>query len=271
MTSSHPVGTTPSIAVVVLTHNRVHLLRQCVEHTLLRTSRLTTEIVIWDNASTDGTAAFLDTLRNERMRVVRHDQNIGQNAYAEAFKLTQASHLVEVDDDVIEAPWGWDERLLDAFVRLPEVGFLAADLEDNPHDVAAHVRHHVRPHLYTPVELNGVPLLDGPTGGGCAMTSRVIHDLVGGFPQQWKKSFYLEDAAYIDLIAQRGYRAAVLRDLRVVHAGGPYYAKPTPEKEAYWARVEAKHRRRQAIKRALLAVPLVGRLNGRFGWFHAAP
>lgn len=255
------------IAIVVLTHSRVHLLRQCVEHTLAHLSPQTTEIVIWDNASTDGTADYLDSLTDSRIRVVHNPENIGQNAYAEAFKLTSAPYLVELDDDMIDAPPEWDATLLDAFVRLPEVGFLAADLEDNPHDVAAQVRHHERPDAYHPFELNGVRLLDGPTGGGCAMTSREVYDLVGGFPQHRKKSFYLEDAAYIELIQEKGYRAAVLRDLRVLHAGGPYYAAWTPEKEAYWAAVEARAKRRRAVKRTLLAVPLVGRLNARFGWF----
>jgi GT2 family glycosyltransferase len=260
-----------SIAIVVLTFGRLHLLRQCVENTLAKTSTHTTEILIWDNASADGTAAYLDSVTDPRLRVVHHPENIGQNAYAEGFALTKAPYLVELDDDVIDAPADWDSTLLDSFVRLPEVGFLAADLEDNPHDVAAQVRHHERPHEYIPLELNGVRLLDGPTGGGCAMTSRELYELVGGFPQKRNTSFYLEDAAYIDRIQQAGYRAAVLRDLRVLHAGGPYYAPSPPEKEAYWAAVHTRARRRRAVKRALLAVPLVARFNRRFGWFRATP
>jgi GT2 family glycosyltransferase len=47
-----------SIAIVVLTHSRVHLLQQCVENVLARTSTLTREIVIVDNGSTDGTKAL---------------------------------------------------------------------------------------------------------------------------------------------------------------------------------------------------------------------
>jgi rhamnopyranosyl-N-acetylglucosaminyl-diphospho-decaprenol beta-1,3/1,4-galactofuranosyltransferase len=76
------------IAVVVLTHNRVHLLRKNVENVLLRTSPATHEIVIWNNASTDGTTAFLETLDDPRIRVVNSEKNIGQNAYARAFQLT---------------------------------------------------------------------------------------------------------------------------------------------------------------------------------------
>lgn len=255
------------IAIVVLTYNRAQLLRRCCEEVLGRTSTLTHEIVIWNNGSTDGTVEYLDALTDPRIRVVHHHENIGQNAYAEAFKLTTRPNLIELDDDIVDAPPGWDKQLLEAFSRLPEIGFLAADLEDNPLDEASHVRHHVRPHLYQPAEENGVRLLYGPTGGGCAITSRELYDRVGGFPQSKGRTFYLEDAAYIDRIEKLGFRAAVLSDLRVTHAGGPHYAPFTPEKQAYWAQVKRRQRRRAVVKRILLAAPFVRRLNRRYAWF----
>jgi GT2 family glycosyltransferase len=256
-----------SVAIVVLTHNRLHLLRQCVENVLLRTSAATREILVWDNGSTDGTAAYLQALEDPRVRVVAHPRNIGQNAYAEAFRLISSEYMVELDDDVVDAPADWDRMLLDGFRGLPDIGFLAADLEDDEHDTAAHVRYRVRPHLYRPVERNGVRLLVGPTGGGCAMTSRSLYELVGGFRQQKGQVFWLEDAAYIADLRERGYEAAILRDLKVRHAGGPYYAEQTPDKAAYWAREERIEARKRFVKRLLLLVPLVGRLNRRYGWF----
>jgi len=82
--------------------------------------------------------------------------------------------------------------------------------------------------------------------------------------------FFLEDAAYIEDVARLGYRAAVLADLRVHHAGGPYYSQPIPERQAYWERYWRRQRRRQAVKRALLVLPLVRPLNERLGLFSAA-
>ena len=263
-TNTDPPG--GEIAVVVLTHNRVHLLRQCVEKVLRRASDATREIVIWDNGSTDGTAEYLDTLEDRRIRAIRSEENIGHNGYARAFRRTTAPYMIELDDDVVEAPAGWDAVLRDAFVRLPDVGFLAADLEDDPHDEASHVRHHVRPHEYTLVEENGVRLLTGPAGGGCAMTSRAINQLVGGFREK-KEIFWLEDAVYIGDIHRFGYRAAVLADLRVHHTGGPYYTTPTKAKEEFWHRYWARKARRTAVKRALVRAPFVRRLNQRYQWF----
>lgn len=255
------------ISIVVLTHNRHDLLRKCVENVLARTSEVTREIVIWNNGSTDGTADYLARLDDPRIQVVNHSRNIGQNAYAEAFALTAQPYMIELDDDVIDAPADWDASLLDAFRRLPRIGFLAANLVDDPNDESAYIMHHYRQHLYTAVEENGVRLLKGPTGGGCAITSRELHDRVGGFRQDEGQVFWLEDQAYIEDIGKLGYEAAFLEDLRVHHAGGPYYAPPSVEKRRYWDAYTARYVRKIRVKRALLRIPLVERLNGRYRWF----
>ena len=96
-----------SIAIVVLAHNRLELLRQCVDNVLGGERRSETrEIVVWDNASSDGTPAFLDSLADPRIRVVHHPRNIGQNGYAEAFASTKSEFMIDLDDDVIDAPRG---------------------------------------------------------------------------------------------------------------------------------------------------------------------
>jgi GT2 family glycosyltransferase len=259
--------TAEGIAVVVLTYNRVDLLRKCVENVLMRTSPFTREIIIWDNASSDETGEYLQSLEDPRLRVVLHERNIGQNGYARAFRMTSSPYFIEVDDDVVNAPAEWDAMLLDAFKRLPKIGFLAADLEDDPHDRAAYFRYHV--HQYTLVEENGVRLLRGPAGGGCAITSRELSDRVGGFRESKKHVFWLEDETYIKDIEKLGYECAVLADLKVHHTGGPYYSVMPEEKTRYWEQRNAAHARRQAIKRILVRVPLVRRLNARYRWFEA--
>jgi GT2 family glycosyltransferase len=255
------------IAVVVLTHSRVHLLRQCVENVLARASGETQEIVIWDNGSTDDTWEYLSSLDDPRIRAVHHERNIGQTAYADAFALTSAEYLVELDDDVIDAPAEWDRMLLEAFRRLPEIGFLAADLVEDEHDQTADARYRVRPHLYVPFEENGVRLLTGPAPGLCAMTSRELYDRVGGFRRD-KRVFWSEEGAYIQDIQKLGYRKAILADLKVHHAGGAYYSKQPKEKLEFWQREERVQARKDAVKRALLTLPLVRPLNRRYGWFH---
>ncbi len=258
-----------SIAIVVLTHNRVHLLRKCVEGVLGVTSRATREIVIWNNGSSDGTQDYLDALEDPRITVVHNETNIGQNAYARAFDLTTSNYLVELDDDVVDAPPNWDAILRDAYRRLPSIGFLAADLVDDPYDLATHYRYRVRPHEYKPTEVNGVRLLEGPAGGACAMTARDLYRSVGGFRQNRKLVFWQEEPAYINDIRTLGYGPAVLADLKVHHTGGAHYGASSPEKSEFWAAYWRMRARRVAVKRILFRLPFFRRLNERFGWFVA--
>jgi GT2 family glycosyltransferase len=256
------------IAVVVLTNNRVHLLRKCVENVLSRASDATREIVIWNNGSTDGTRDYLDSLSDPRIKVVHSEANVGQNGYARGFAMTSAAYLVELDDDVVDAPEHWDAILLDAYRRLPTIGFLAADIEDDPHDDAARYRYRVRPHEYVPNEINGVRLLHGPAGGACAMTSRELYDRVGGFRQS-PNVFWQEEPAYIEDIKALGYGPAVLETLKVHHTGGVHYGAMSPEKAAFWDGYWRRQSRRAAIKRLLFRLPGFRRLNSRFDWFVA--
>jgi GT2 family glycosyltransferase len=257
------------ISIVVVTYDRLHLLSRCVEDVLLRTSSHTREIVIWNNASQDGTRDYLDALSEPRVRVVHSTENVGQNAYARAFALATQDYFVELDDDVIDAPPGWDERLLDAFQRLPRIGYLAASLVDDPNDSASQYFKHLRDErgAYTRREINGVAILEGPTGGGCTMTSRVLYERVGGFGQNEKLIYWHEDAAYVKKIHRIGYHSATLEDLRVWHAGGPYYSKISPAKLAYHRRETRIRRRKDRVKRILLRVPGFAALNARYGWF----
>lgn len=236
---------------------------------LLATSPATTEIVIWDNGSTDDTPEYLRSLDDARIRAVCHAENIGMNAYSRAVDMTSGDYIIELDDDITDAPAEWDAMLLDAFRRIGDMGYLSADLVFDENDEASRLRHVVRPHLYSEYALAGVRLLDGPTGGGCAMTSRAIYDEVGGFRTDEGKVFWLEDEKYVTDVQRLGYRVAILADLHMHHTGGPYYSSPIAAKDQYWQAYFRGIRRKNRVKRGLLLLPFVPALNRRYGWFQA--
>jgi GT2 family glycosyltransferase len=257
------------IAVVVITHDRAHLLRRCVEDVLLRTSPVTTEIVIWDNASQDETREYLATVSDPRIRIVEHEKNIGTSAYAPAVRMTSAPYIVELDDDVIEAPYEWDKTLLDAFQRIPRIGHLAADLKEDRNDSAYCYLKYVKEtrNVFVPKNVDGIRILEGPTPGGCAMTSREVYDRAGGFRQHKKLVFWHETATYVRDVRKAGYRTAILEDLQVWHAGSPYYSKPSRAKVEFHDQNQRAKRRKDPVKRAILRIPFAATLNARHGWF----
>lgn len=258
---------TGTISIFFLTYNRCHLLRKCVENVLSCTSELTTEIVIWDNASTDETAAYLDSLDDPRLIVVHSPTNIGMNAYDRAVQRTHGTFLIELDDDVIDAPDEWDRTLLEGFQRLPEIGYLAASMVDDPNSVCAAIFHDPDA-AYVRREVNGVTILEGPTGGYCTITTRELYDKTGGFGQEKSLVFWGEEQPFVEKLAALGYGHAVLADLEVHHASGPFYSEVVKEKNAYYTWKDRRTRRRDRVKRVLIKVPGVARINEQHGFFH---
>lgn len=68
--------TTPDISVVLPTHNRVALLPRAIASVLAQTDTAF-ELIVVDDASADGTAPYLATLSDPRVRVITAQTNLG--------------------------------------------------------------------------------------------------------------------------------------------------------------------------------------------------
>jgi glycosyltransferase involved in cell wall biosynthesis len=66
----------PDIAVVLPTHNRVALLPRAIASVLAQTD-VAFELIVVDDASSDGTAQYLATLSDSRVRVIAAQTNLG--------------------------------------------------------------------------------------------------------------------------------------------------------------------------------------------------
>jgi len=256
------------ISIIAVTHNREHLLRLCVEQVLRRASPLTTEIVIWNNASTDGTRAYLDSLADPLIRVVHHPENIAMNARARAFRLAHGDYLIEVDDDVVEAPPNWDEILLNAYRRLPQIGRLGANLAYDPNDVASKYLRYVREERgeYPQREVNGIRILDGSPGGACTMTSRELYERIGGYREHRRHPYWRPEVPYEKAMRKLGYTSGLLAELEVRHAGGVYFSEVPRAKVDYHAHELKVRERKNMVKRLLLGLPGAAALNARLRW-----
>jgi hypothetical protein len=75
---AEPSGTTadPFFSVVVTTYNRAQIVPRCVESCLAQ-SFSDFELVVVDDGSTDGTAPVLESIGDQRLRLVVHEANRG--------------------------------------------------------------------------------------------------------------------------------------------------------------------------------------------------
>ena len=85
----------PKLSILILTYNRQLMLVQCLDSVLLTT--VDCEIVIFDDASTDGTPEVLRAYadRDPRIRYFRQPSNVGGAANFDAARNLDAEHTPE--------------------------------------------------------------------------------------------------------------------------------------------------------------------------------
>ncbi|TGN68662.1 glycosyltransferase [Paracoccus liaowanqingii] len=98
---SAPTQTGPTLAAVVVTHDRLDKLRVTIDRLL---AEPVDHVVVVDNASTDGTADWLAARGDPRLILYRSDRNLGgAGGFSTAMELardrTQADWIVLMDDD----------------------------------------------------------------------------------------------------------------------------------------------------------------------------
>jgi glycosyltransferase involved in cell wall biosynthesis len=110
----------PTITVAICTHNRATYLRLALQSLLEQTApQHRFDILVVDNASTDGTPAEVERARRARgdIRCVREDRLGLSHARNRAIAETRTPYIAYLDDDAIAAP-RWVERLVHCFTQL---------------------------------------------------------------------------------------------------------------------------------------------------------
>ncbi len=120
------------LSTIILNWNRAHLLRQCVE-SYLATVGDDFELMIVDNASTDGSGDYLRRLEATRsIRVIYLLENIGGEAFNFVVPLTRGDFIHLSENDQIFLP-GWREHVVGAFAAFADLGQLSL-FSDTPTD-----------------------------------------------------------------------------------------------------------------------------------------
>jgi GT2 family glycosyltransferase len=115
-----------TVCVAIVTYNSGRYIRRCLE-AVLRQKGVPLEIVVVDNASTDGTLEILKEF-GRQIRILRGDRNVGfAEAQNRAIRSTTSEWVFTLNPDVLLRP-GFIRRLVDAGESDPGVGTVCGKL-----------------------------------------------------------------------------------------------------------------------------------------------
>lgn len=213
----------PFAAVVIPVMDNLALTRLCLESMLVDRRTRDLELVVVDNGSVDGTAAYLQQLaaRTLNLRVLTQERNLG---YAAAVNLGVAASTAEVvvlcNNDVVVTP-GWIDRLVGHLA--PGVGLVAPVTDGAPG--AARV-----PRSWTTYgELLERAAERAAAFAGtsrptdritycCVALPRAAWEQTGGLDEGYGTAMF-EDDDHVDRLLAAGYRMLIADDVLVAHFG----------------------------------------------------
>jgi glycosyltransferase involved in cell wall biosynthesis len=155
----------PVVSIAIATYNRLAFLEQAVE-AVLQNADLPFELIIWNNASGEDTRQWLDSLEDDRIRVIHSDKNAGCSAYELAFRQSRGDWLVTMDDDVLRLPENFLSKMRAALQACPDLGYVALDVVRDDKTNGSKPEEYA----YKDEWHDGICLQFGPAGGWCAMT-----------------------------------------------------------------------------------------------------
>jgi FkbM family methyltransferase len=215
--------TKPLVSIIILNFNRLADIRVCLE-SIQRHTPERHEIIVVDNASTDGSLDYLRTVPD--ITLLENPTNLGcPPARNQAMALAKGDYVVFLDNDTIVTS-GWINTFMEHARRNPNIGLLGP----RSNFVSG-------PQLVPKVPYRDVQSLEEfaqtfskqnqgrttPTHrlvGFCMFVKREVINKIGAHDPQFGK-FGFEDDDYTWRAIIAGFKVAIAHDVFIHHTGGP--------------------------------------------------
>jgi GT2 family glycosyltransferase len=234
-------------SIVVVTHDNLVVTRLCLQSVLANTDGDGFELIVVDNRSNDGTAAYLARLaeRDARVRVLLNGKNVGfAPACNQGLALASGDYLVLLNNDTLVPP-GWLDGLR-CHLAEPKVGFVGpvTNRIGNEAEVDTDYRtwgEYLQAAQRRSLDHAGEWLAIGTPAMFCLAMRRQTYLRLGPLDEGYEIGL-LEDDDYAERARRAGYELRCADDVLVHHFGEASFGQLVPSGD-YMRILEANQRR----------------------------
>lgn len=227
----------PKVSAVVLTYNNLALTKDCLDSLEAYSDDVDLEIVIVDNASSDGSPAYLSSWATSRpaVKLILNSENRGFAAgNNQGLKAATGDYLVMLNNDTVVTR-GWARRMVNHLRNAPEIGILGPLTNNIGNEARVDTRytkldemHHeaeeiTERNLGSWFELDTVAFF-------CAMLPRGTYERCGPISEDYGVGFF-EDDDYCRRVQAAGLVVACAEDVFVHHHLSASFNKLGEEKK----------------------------------------
>jgi N-acetylglucosaminyl-diphospho-decaprenol L-rhamnosyltransferase len=237
----------PDLSIIVVNWNGGDLLSRCLQALYTHLGQVAVEVIVVDNASTDGSLAMLQQ-SFPQVRTVANQENVGfARANNQGVQISGGRYTLLLNSDAFVTP-GALEALLNLAEAQPKAGLIGARLL-NP-DGSFQASHTSFPTLWQEfLVLSGVGRLlygrwypsHGPdeqrgpqvvdyVEGACLLARREAYVEVGGLDEAY--FMYSEDVELCYAMREKGWQVWYQPAAQVIHLGGGSSLTRRPQREA---------------------------------------
>jgi GT2 family glycosyltransferase len=235
-------------AVVIVAHNSAPFIARCLRSVTEHLPEATTIVV--DNASTDGTPAYLEQLTDAK--VILNERNYGfARANNQGVAVSSGSHIVLLNNDTV-VPNGWLPKLMRHLER-PEFGLIVTVTNFSGNESRIDVPYtdlramedfaakYTREHADEFFDIHVAAMY-------CAAMRREVFDKVGPLDEQFSVGMF-EDDDYSERMRKAGYRVVCVEDVFIHHFGQASFKKLSQsEYQAIWDRNKQLYEKKWGIE-----------------------
>ncbi len=242
----------PKVSIVIVSYNNQDLTRQCIASVLRSSVHPNIEVLVVDNASSDGSAEMLQALRDERVRVLLNRENAGfAAANNQALALATGEFVVLLNNDTV-VPRGWLPRLV-RHLSDPQIGLTVAvtNFSGNESRIAVPYTTLEEMERFADAYMN---THDGEwfdirvAAMYCVGMRREVYDRIGPIDEEFGVGMF-EDDDYSHRARLAGFRVVCAEDVFVHHFGQASFSKLEPsEYGALWKRNQARFEKKWSMQ-----------------------